>query len=431
MKRLRVAVVGLGKIGLPLAALIAGKGHAVVGCDLQQAVVDSVNAGRSHIAEEPGLREAVSAAVEAGALRATTDTTEAVRSSEVVVVIVPVVVDAGKRPDYRWLDGALIAVAKGLQRGAVILVETTLPVGATRAHVAPILERESHQRAGEDFYVAFSPERISSGSAFRDLALYPKIVGGLDGESTRRAVEFYRSVLDAEVKPVANAETAEFTKLAETTYRDVNIALANQLALYAGARGADASEAFAAANTQPYSHIHSPGIGVGGHCIPVYPHFLLSDSVNGELDLIRTAREINDGMAARCIRWLAETLGGLQGRRVLVLGLSYRADVKELSFSSALPVIDLLRREGAVVLAHDPHFSREELAHLEVELADPRADLDVDAVIVQAMHREYRELDWSRLHGLRVVLDGRGVLDGANLRSAGVRVISVAQPPGS
>ena len=431
MSTSRVAVVGLGKIGLPLAAQIAGKGHTVIGCDLQQTVVDSINAGHNHIVEEPGLGEAVSAVVEAGRLRATTDTKATVRESDVAIVIVPVVVDSAKRPDYRWLDLALEAVGKGLHRGALVIVETTLPVGATRGHVAPILERESSLRAGQDFYVAFSPERVSSGTALLDLARYPKIVGGLDPESTKRAVEFYRSVLDAEVRAVSNAETAEFSKLAETTYRDVNIALANQFALYAGARGVDATEAFSAANSQPYSHIHSPGIGVGGHCIPVYPHFLLTDSANGELELVRDAREVNDGMAARCVGWLRKALGSLAGKRVLVLGLSYRSDVKELAFSTAMSVIDLLRREGAVVLANDPHFTSEELAHLEVELVDLSKDVDVDAVIVQAVHREYRELDWSRFHGLRVVLDGRGALDGAALREKGVELISVAQPPRS
>jgi nucleotide sugar dehydrogenase len=252
----------------------------------------------------------------------------------------------------------------------------------------------------------------------------------VDEESTKRAVDFYSASLDAEVRAVANSETAEFAKLAETTYRDVNIALANQLAVYGGARGANLKEAFDAANSQPFSHIHRPGIGVGGHCIPVYPHFLLSNSANGELDLVRVARKVNDGMAARSLRWLGDALGGLEGKRVLVLGVSYREDVKELSFSTALAVIELLRKAGAAVLAHDPHFTAAELAGLEVEVVDIGRPLAVDAVIIQAFHREYGDLDWDHFNGLRVVLDGRGALDAAPLRSRGVTVISVAQPPG-
>jgi nucleotide sugar dehydrogenase len=425
----RVAVVGLGKIGLPVAAQLAGKGHVVIGADVDAAAVASVTAGTSHV-DEPGLAEAVAAAVRNRRLTATTDTAQATRSSEVVIVIVPVVVDREKKPDYKMLDAALRAVGKGLEKDALVLIETTLPVGATRNHVAPILERESGLICGKDFYLAFSPERLYSGRIFQDLARYPKIVGGVDEESTRRAVAFYQASLDAEVRGVSNAETAEFAKLAETTYRDVNIALANQLALYGGARGADTKEAFVAANTQPFSHLHRPGIGVGGHCIPVYPHFLLNDSRTGELELVRVAREVNDGMAARCLGWLDDAMGGLGGARVLVLGLSYREDVKELSFSTALAVIELLHRAGAVVLAHDPHFTAEEIAGLGVEVVVLDKPVAVDAVIVQAFHREYRELDWARLTGLRAVLDGRGTLDATTLRARGVTVISVAQPPG-
>ncbi len=430
-KSYRIVVVGLGKIGLPLAAQLGGKGHRVIGADIREDVVASVNAGQSYIDEEPGLAGAVSAAVGSGNLTATTDTSEATRSSEVAIVIVPLVVGHDKKPDYSMLDAALRAVGKGLNQDALVIMETTLPVGATRAHVAPLLEKESGLICGKDFYVAFSPERLYTGRVFQDLARYPKIVGGLDEESTRRAVAFYQAALDAEVRGVANSETAEFAKLAETTYRDVNIALANQLALYGGARGADTKEAFVVANTQPFSHLHRPGIGVGGHCIPVYPHFLLNDSRDGELELVRVAREVNDAMAARCLHWLDDALGGLEGKRVLVLGLSYREDVKELSFSTALTVIELLRKAGATVLAHDPHFTAQEVAGLAVESVDLNQPVAVDAVIVQAFHREYRELDWTRMTGLRAVLDGRGALDAAPLRARGVTVVSVAQPPGS
>ena len=429
MNSYRVAVVGLGKIGLPLAAHLAGRGHSVVGSDIRQDVVDSVNAGSSHVMDEAGLADAVAAAVANGHLTATTDTTAATGGAEVAIVIVPVVIGEDKQPDYRSFDIALRAVGKGLQKDATVIIETTLPVGATRRHVAPILEAESGLRLGRDFHLAFSPERVYSGRIFQDLARYPKIVGGVDAESTRRAAAFYAASLDAPVTEVANSETAEFAKLAETTYRDVNIALANQLALYGGARGADVKQAFEGANSQPFSHLHRPGIGVGGHCIPVYPHFLLSDTGNGELDLVRLARAVNDGMAERCLAWLEEALGGLAGKRVLVLGLSYRENVKELSFSTALAIIDQLRRAGATVLAHDPHFSASELAGLEVELVDLGQALDVDAVVIQALHREYESLDWGSFRGLRVVLDGRGSLDAERLGSSGARLISVAQPP--
>ena len=432
-----VAVVGLGKIGLPLAAQFAAKGMMVIGCDVLPDVVAAVNAGRSHIHEEAGLAEAVSVAVAAGRLRATLETTAAAAEAGTIVVIVPLMVDGDHTIDFRNLDSATQAIGAGLRSGTLVVFETTLPVGSTRRRLGPMLERGSGLRAGADFHLAFSPERLYAGRIFEDLRRYPKIVGGVDSISTDRAVAFYRRVLDAEVWPVENAETAEFAKLAETTYRDVNIALANQLAIYGATRDINVSEAFKAANSQPYSHLHRPGIGVGGHCIPVYPHFLLDDAAPHELELVRESRVTNDGMARRAIDSLAAALGGLEGKRVLVLGASYREDVKELAFSTAIPIVEQLQREGAHVLIHDPLFKPAELAALEAQIADlsSEAPLDVDAVVVQAFHHDYRGLDWRRFRGLKVVFDGRGSVDPGPVREAGARYLAVgladAAPPPS
>jgi nucleotide sugar dehydrogenase len=281
--------------------------------------------------------------------------------------------------------------------------------------------------AGADFQLAFSPERVYAGRILDDLHRYPKIVGGIDAASTAGAAEFYKGVVDAEIWPVENAETAEFTKLAETTYRDVNIALANQLAMFGASRGVNVNEAFRAANSQPFSHLHRPSIGVGGHCIPVYPHFLLADAAEGELSLVRTGRQTNDHMADVCVEQLERALGGLESRRVLVLGASYREDVKEMAFSTIIPTVELLRARGAHVMVHDPLFEPSELAGLEAEVADlgSGSTLAVDAIVVQAFHRQYRDLDWSRFTGLRVVLDGRGSVDPEPVRRAGARYLAV------
>lgn len=429
-KPLTVAVVGLGKIGLPLAAQFAGKGLHVIGCDVVPEVVASINAGHSHILEEPGLEEAVAAAVAGGRLNATLDTTAAAAAADVVVVIVPLMVDAGRTIDFSILDSATGAVAHGLHKGSLVIYETTLPVGTTRSRIGPMLEQGSGLELGVDFNLAFSPERLYAGRIFEDLSRYPKIVGGVDDASTERALDFYKRVLDAEVWPVANSETAEFAKLAETTYRDVNIALANQLAVYGGSRNVDVRQAFRAANSQPYSHLHRPGIGVGGHCIPVYPHFLLRDAVDGELDLVRIGRSTNDGMADRSIDMMRAALGGLEGRRVLVLGAAYREDVKEMALSTAIPIVERLHREGAHVLIHDPYFQPAELAALEAEVADLDAPASpaVDAIVVQAFHHQYRDLDWSRFRGLKVVFDGRGTVDPEPVRKAGAQYLAVGLP---
>ena len=426
-----VALVGLGKIGLPLAVQFARKGWNVIGCDVATSVVEAVNAGRSHIREEPGLAEGVATEAAAGRLRATTETSAAVAEAGVVVVIVPLMIDPDGGVDFGILDSATQAVAAGLREGTLVVYETTLPVGTTRRRLRPILEEKSGLKTGTGFQLAFSPERLYAGRVFEDLRKYPKIVGGVDPSSTERAVEFYRSVLDAEVWAVENTETAEFAKLAETTYRDVNIALANELALYGATREVNVGQAFRAANSQPFSHIHRASIGVGGHCIPVYPHFLLADASNGELDLVRIGRRTNDAMAEHAIASLERTLGGLKGRRVLVLGAAYRENVKELAFSTAITIIELLRQRGAHALVHDPLFEPRELAGLEAESADMSGKVPVDAVIVQAFHNQFRALDWSRFEGLRVVFDGRGALDPDEIRKTGAAYMAVDFPAGA
>ena len=212
----------------------------------------------------------------AGKLRATTWADAAGFSdAEVVVVIVPVVVDADRQIDFGPIDAATRDIAANLGEHALVVYETTLPVGTTRKRFGPMLVAGSGRTLDEDLFLAFSPERVLVGRVFLDLERYPKIVGGTSDESTRRAAEFYRAALDpgTEVRAVASAETAEMTKLAETTYRDVNIAYANELAQFAARNGINVTEVIEAANSQPYSHIHQPGVGVGGHCIPVYPHF--------------------------------------------------------------------------------------------------------------------------------------------------------------
>ena len=271
-----VAVVGLGKIGLPLAVQYALHGWHVLGCDSNPSVVEIVNSGQSHVQEEPELTEAVARLVANGMLSATTDTIDAVSHAKVVVVIVPVVVDANHAVAFEGIDTATASVGAGLQPGTLVIYETTLPVGTTARRFAHILEHRSSLQVGQDFLLAYSPERVSSGVIFRDLRIYPKVVGGINERSLAAAESFYRSVLDAEIITMASTDEAEFVKLIETTYRDVNIALANEYARFADTHGLNVSTAIAAANTQPYSHIHSPGVGVGGHCIPVYPYFLLA-----------------------------------------------------------------------------------------------------------------------------------------------------------
>jgi nucleotide sugar dehydrogenase len=427
----RVAVVGAGKMGLPLAAQFASHGWSVTAVDVQESVVAAINEGRSHVAEEPGLAAAVQDAHAAGRLRATTDGAAAARESDVVVLIVPVMLDDEQQPDYRYMDSAVASIAPGVHEGSLVIFETTLPVGDTRHRFTPRLEEASGLVADRDFLVAFSPERLYSGAVFRNLAAYPKLVGGIGPTSTERAVAFYASVLDADVVPLSSAESAEFSKLADTTYRDVNIALANEFARYADRVGVDIQEVIRAANTQPYSHIHQPGLGVGGHCIPVYPHFLLSRAP--ELELVGLSRRVNDGQVGVAIRTIQRILGGLEGVPVLVLGLTYREGVHELAYSRAMPLIERLAFHGAVVTAYDPLLTSDEIARCCSTPWEWGTPSEARAIITQTGDPHWRDLDFTLFPSLQLLFDGRNSLRGVALPDGvayhGVGVQAETQTP--
>ena len=427
---LSVCIVGLGRIGLPLAVQCALKGLRVTGCDIAGDIVDAISAGECPYPDEEGLAEKLRAAYAAGLLRATTNTTDAVRKSNVVVIVVPVGLTPEKRADFAALDDAARAVAAGLQPHTLVILETTVPLGTTRRRLGAALEASGLPagrqglRLGCDLFLAYSPERVFVGRVLTDLRRYPKVVGGIDGESTLRAAAFYARALDAPVLTVANCETAELVKLAETTYRDVNIALANEFARIADEHGVDVTEAIAAANSQPFSHIHQPGVGVGGHCIPVYPRFLLEGAA---ARLPEDAREINDDMAAYAIEKLAHAIDGLEGKTVVILGLSYRPDVKEPAFSIAFLLSKELAARGARALVHDPYFTPEEVRALGLEPADPFPPEHADAVVVQAWHAAYRDLDLAGFRGCKAVLDGRNALSRDKIESLGIRYLGIGR----
>ena len=315
--------------------------------------------------------------------------------------------DDEHQPDYRHMDAAAGSIAPGVRAGATVIFETTLPVGDTRNRYVPLLEAASGLVADHDLFVAFSPERLFTGAVF-GIATYPKLVGGIGPASTGRAASFYASVLDAEVVAMSSAEAAELSKLADTTYRDLNIAFANELAAYAARIGVDVQEVIRAANSQPYSHIHQPGLGVGGHCIPVYPHFLLSRAP--EMELVRLARRTNDSQVGIAVEALVNRLGDLRDVPVLVLGLTYREGVHELAYSRALPLIDLLASAGAHVSAWDPLLTVEEIERCEAAPWTWGTQSDARAIVIQTADPVFRELDPGWFTRLEVVLDGRNSL---------------------
>ncbi len=430
---MKISVVALGKIGLPLAVQFASRGHHVIGCDVNETVVELVNHGVEPFPGEAHLQDKLSEVTASGLLTATTDTTGAVAESDAVVVVVPLFVDANGVPEFEWMDAATDSIGKGLRPGTLVSYETTLPVGTTRNRFLPRLEELSGLRVSSDFHLVFSPERVFTGRVFSDLRRYPKLVGGVDSASARAGVEFYESVLDFDervdldrpngVWDLGSAEAAELAKLAETTYRDVNIGLANQFARFAADNGIDIYQVIDASNSQPFSHIHRPGIAVGGHCIPVYPRLYLHN--DPDATVVRAAREANAAMPAYAVDLLESQLGSLVDAKVAVLGAAYRGGVKETAFSGVFATVAALEAKHAIVSVHDPLYSDDELSDLG--FAAYHLGTPVDGAIVQTDHLDYGTLAPADLPGIRALVDGRATTDGQRWKGVSRHVIGVGE----
>jgi len=408
-----IAVYGLGKMGLPLAATFADRAGNVVGVDLDAEVVDAVDDGTSPVEGEPGLDEAVATTVEDGSLRATTDSRRAAREASLHVVIVPTLLDEDDRTDLSAVESVVDDISAGLSPGDTVFLESTLPPRTCIDVVHPRLVEGSEVDA-DAFGLAFCPERTSSGRALEDIAgSYPKIVGGIDDESTRVAELVYGEITSNDVISVSDPTTAECVKLFEGLYRDVNIALANELGRLADELGIDVREAIAAANTQPFCDIHDPGAGVGGHCIPYYPHFVIQHCET-ETPLLETARAVNERMEEFTVRKTIEELdrAGVQIEEatVAVLGVTYRPGIDETRASPAWTITSSLSAAGATVHTVDPVCSDlEAFAGRPATLSDLPA-IDPDGLVLVTAHDAFADIPWQRLTD-PTVIDGRDALD--------------------
>ena len=408
-----VAVYGLGKMGLPLAAVYAETTGNVIGGDVNDEVIDSINRGDCHVKREPGLPELVAELVSQGALRAKHNR-EAAKEATVHVAIVPTPINDDNTPNLSILDAVMRDIAAELEPGDLVITECTVPPRTSVDHILPLLEEESGLELGE-FGLAMCPERTSSTRALQDIrGAYPKVVGGVDEESTRVAELIYGEITSNDVIATTDATTAEAVKVFEGVYRDVNIALANELARYTDEIGIDVNEAIEVANTQPLCDIHTPGPGVGGHCIPYYPYFLIE---NFEVDapLMRTARDVNDAMPGFTVGKIEEELRAegkeLDGATVLVLGLTYRPNIEEIRASPSIAVTHELAKRGAEVLTVDPMLDdTSEFAGTPVTV-DEAYDADVDAIAMITPHDDFDDIDWGRFGSGKVIVDGRQTLD--------------------
>jgi UDP-N-acetyl-D-mannosaminuronic acid dehydrogenase len=425
-----IAVVGMGYVGLPTAAVLAANGFRVVGADINPSVVACVNRGTSPI-NEPGLEELVREAVANGKLKAVLSAREAARESDVVIVVVQTPIDEEKRPDLSALKSALRDVAVALRKGHLVIIESTIPPGTTRNVIAPILE-ESGLKAGEDFFLAYSPERAIPTRTLAEIQSNARIVGGVNRASSQVAAALYRQITSGDVYE-ESVEVVEVVKLIENTFRDVNIALANELALLCETIGVDVIKAINLANKHPRVNLHMPGAGVGGHCLPKDPYFLINEAERHGLKLkvIEAARERNDSMPLHVLSKIEEALKSkgksVSQAKVAVLGIAYKGNTDDVRLSPAEPVIKSLMNRGVDVISHDPYAKHDFGGRFSNDLKEVVAGADV--VVILTDHDEYKKLRLEEIKPLlkrdAVVIDGRRVLSRENVEKVGLRYTGI------
>jgi len=426
-----VTVVGLGWMGLPLACLFAEAEARVLGADRNPKLVERVNRGESPI-DEPRLPQLIAKHVGSGRLRALEDVEKAVSTSDVIAITVPTLVDTQKQADYSILESACKEIGRGLLPGALVVLMSTVAPNVTERVVKPILEKHSGLIAGEDFGLAYSPIRAMAGRTLKDIQEYRRVVGGLDQTSLKTASALLSTIVKGGLVEASNLKTAEASKIFETVYRDMNIALANELALYCERAGIDYLETMRLANTLPYSHLHYPGTGVGGHCLPLYPYMLQTEAHNLglKLKLVKMSRRINDEMPRHVAKLAASGLRqagkSLTRARVTVLGISYRANVKETRYSPAVELIAALKRRGSKVTVYDPGYVYTEIKTMgyDSESTLEAAVSEAECVIVTVGHDEFKKIDPKNLAALTakgcVIVDSSGILDPESVEKAGM-----------
>jgi len=417
----RLAVIGLGYVGLPVAAVLAEVGFDVLGVEIRPERVEKINAGLSPIkGEEPGLAALLSKVVAAGKLWATTDYA-ALRDRDVLLIDVETPVDEQNAPRYEALRACLQGLGPLLKADALVIVESTIAPGTMRDVVLPLLEQSSEKKLNDGFYLGNCPERVMPGKLLKNLHMVSRVVGGMTPETAETMIALYQHIVQADLD-AADCVTAELVKTAENAYRDVQIAFANEVALICEAVGGDVWKVRELVNKSPMRQMHLPGAGVGGHCIPKDP-WLLAYGVKGKgvpLRLIPAARAVNDGMPLHIVELLKDALAeagrGLEGARLAVLGYAYLEESDDARNSPSATLVRRLHELGAEVVIHDPW------------IAEYGGDLlqrlrGCDAAVIMVAHGAYRGLDLNALtSALRtpILVDGRRLFEAAQARAAGL-----------
>jgi len=422
---MKFAIFGLGNIGLPLTCIFASIGK-VIATDIDKKKVEMINKGISPLQNEELVPELLKKYVGEKKIEATTDLEYATKNSDVKIIIVPLVIDKNKKPDFSAVISVSEVIGKNLKKEDLVIVSTTMPIGATRNIVGKILEKKSKLKAGEDFYLVYAPEQAMNPHVIKDLTEnYEQIIGGINKRSAEKAMEIYEKINRKGVILVKNCETAELIKLSGVgLYRYVNIALAAEIAKICEKFDIDYIEVMENTNLIKFYHLHKPTIGIGGHCAPVYPYFVFNQFK--EFKLLKDSIKINESLPKRSVELIKKSVGSLKNKKIAVLGLSYKGDVKEDRFSPTYEIIKILKREGAKIFIHDPFYTKEELENKTKAKYIQENELEkMDGVIVATDHKEYKRLDFPK--NLMFVFDGKSFLDPEKITEKGIKYLAIGR----
>jgi len=410
-----IAIIGLGYVGLPLACLCAEKGIDVYGVDTDKTRADLISKGISPI-DDHELKASVKRAK--GKIRVVSPE-DAIKNSEAVIVCVPTPVDENHLPDLAALNSACETIAKSLRNNTLVVIESTIFPGTVEEICLPILKKSNAK-----LYLAHCPERIDPGNKKFTIRNIPRVVAGIDRESTKKAAEFYRRIIEADILELSSVKAAEATKIMENTFRDVNIAFVNEMAKSFDKAGIDITEVIKGASTKPFAFMpHYPGAGVGGHCIAIDPYYLIAKAkqMGFKHEFLILARKINESMPSYTVSLLENELKKLNksvnGAKVGVLGLAYKANVDDVRESPSFEVIKILKEKGAEVFIFDPHVGKGSNVKDIDELLKKS-----DYIILATAHNEFKDLDLNELkeNGIKVIIDGRNCLDKEKIKAMGI-----------
>jgi len=416
-KKMKVCVIGLGYVGLPLAVRCVERGYTTYGFDTQKDKIRKINQGKS-----PFKEKYLDGKIDVYTPQATNDA-KVIKRCDIILICVPTPVDEQYYPDLGPVSRACKTLVKNLKKGALVILESTVNPGVSEEVVKPIFEDPGF-RIGKDVFIAHCPERINPGDMKWNVTNIPRVVGSFDRKGLNMAVRFYRSIIDAEVRPMRTIREAEAVKIVENSFRDINIAFVNELAKSFDRLGIDVKDVIEGASTKPFSFMsHFPSCGVGGHCIPVDPYYLIERAKQSGFDhkFLRIAREINNSMPLYTLELLQEALNEIQlpikGTKIGVMGVAYKANVDDVRESPSIRIIKMLEERGADVEIYDPHIpDQSTVKNIDALLKK------VQAVILATDHREFLELDPKlfKKNRIRIIIDGKNALDKEQISGLGI-----------